>query len=138
MTSSSQNRVARAADEAADLVARMRVEVEAATRQIDELTGQLREGRSVVDDLETVVDHLLDLCDTVLVIVVDDGGTITGLSRGAAAKFERAAIGTPLATALAAAGEPELTIPVLDAVEGIDGVRVHRLPGGGALVVMPS
>lgn len=116
----------------------MRVEVEAATRQIDELTGQLREGRSVVDDLETVVDHLLDLCDTVLAIVVDDGGTITGLSRGAAAKFERAAIGSPLAAALAGPGEPDLTIPALDADEGIDGVRVHRLPGGGALVVMPS
>lgn len=117
----------------------MRVEVEAATRQIDELTGQLREGRAIVDDLETVVDHLLELCDTVLVIIVDDGCTITGLSRGAAAKYERAAIGAPLTVALADAGcEPGPTTPDLDAVEGIDGVRVDRLPGGGAVVVMPS
>jgi hypothetical protein len=138
MTSSSQNRAARSADEAADLVARMRVEVEAATRQIDELTEQLRGARVVVDDLETVLDHVFDLCDTLLVIVVDDGGTITGLSRGAAAKLERAAVGAPLGAALPeAAGEPGEATP-LDAVGDIEGARVHRLPGGGALVVMPS
>ncbi|HEX6165944.1 MAG TPA: hypothetical protein VFZ30_04115 [Acidimicrobiales bacterium] len=128
-------------DEAAVLVAAMRAAVEDATRQLDVLTAEVAVRRTAVDDLEALSDVLLDLCD-VPVVVVDVRRRVAGLSRGAADRLEGAAIGKPLTSvvppALVALVDGVLDQPV-DAAEAVDpgdGASVHRLPGGGVVLVL--
>ena len=131
------------ADEAAELVAEMRASVEAAARQLDELSSELHERRALVDDLECVVDLLLELGDA-LVVVVDEARRIVGVSRAAAERFEGAAVGKPLSSVLPEVAADE----VMDSLAGGDGgaielwtgdgARVHPLPGGGAMLVLPN
>jgi hypothetical protein len=129
------------ADEAAVLVADMRAAVEDATRHLDELTAEVVARRTAVDDLEALGDVLLDLCD-VPVVVVDGRRRVAGLSRGAADRLEGAAIGKPLTSvvppALVALVDDVLDQPVdgAGADDVGDAATVHRLPGGGAVLVL--
>lgn len=141
---SAHRRIDRGADEATALVAEMRAGVEAAARQLDELVAELGEQRSRVDQLETVVDHLLGVTEAT-VLVIDDGGRITGLSRGSAERLDGAAVGKPLSSVLAApivdqiadalGGDHERAIE-LPAGDGV--ARVSHLPGGGAVLVLSA
>lgn len=144
MTPRSDDRADPRADEAAELLAEMRASVEAATRRLDQLTSELTVHRTRVDDLETLVDLFLGMEDTP-VVVVDDDRCITGLSRGAAERLDGAAIGKPLSSVLPAPvvgeligrleseGMGEFDLPVAG-----QGARVHPLPAGGAVLVLPS
>ncbi|HET6773925.1 MAG TPA: hypothetical protein VFH36_11480 [Acidimicrobiales bacterium] len=128
------------ADEAAVLVADMRAAVEDATRHLDMLTAEVAARRTAVDDLEALGDVLLDLCD-VPVVVVDGRRRVAGLSRGAADRLEGAAIGKPLTSvvppALVALVDDVLDQPTDGAGADVgDGATVHRLPGGGAVLVL--
>ncbi|HEX6421329.1 MAG TPA: hypothetical protein VFZ77_22700 [Acidimicrobiales bacterium] len=137
------SRLQHGADDPAQLVTEMRAAVEAAAQQLDEVVDELRAQRSRVDQLESVVDRLLDALDAT-VLIVDAGGRITGLSRGAAARLDGAAVGKPLPSVLPA----PVADPIADALAGDrDGAvpipgedepaRVDRLPGGGAVLVLP-
>ncbi|HET6952563.1 MAG TPA: hypothetical protein VFI47_19435, partial [Acidimicrobiales bacterium] len=100
---------------------------------------EVAELRSREDDLETLVDTLLDLADTV-VLVIDDDRRITGLSRAAAARLDGAAVGKPLSSAVSA-DEFDRLAALLDGdgpppgAAG-DGPVLHRLPHGGAVLVL--
>jgi hypothetical protein len=121
------------------LIADLRARVEASTREIEQLAGALAASRDLADDLESLVDVLLDIGE-VAVLVVDDDRRIRGLSRAAAERFEEAAVGKPLSSALSddafehvsarldgAAGGPRV---------GGDGAEIYPLPGGSAVVVL--
>jgi hypothetical protein len=129
------------ADEAAVLVAEMRAAVEDATRQLDELTGEVAARRTAVDDLEALADVLLGLCD-VPIVVVDGRRRVAGLSRGAGDRLEGAAIGKPLTSVVPPAlvalvdGVLDQSADAAGADEAGDGATVHRLPGGGAVLVL--
>jgi hypothetical protein len=71
------------ADDPAALMAEMRAEVEAATRQLDELTAAVRQWHGRVDELESVLDVLLRVGDRPLAVVGDDL-RLVGLSPPAA------------------------------------------------------
>jgi hypothetical protein len=142
MTSRSDDRADKKADEAVRLVAEMRARVEDAACQLEALTTELHERRQVVDTLETVVDVLLGVTDSV-VVVTDGEGRITGLSRAAALAYEAAAIGKPvsalpreIADLLAQGAAP--TDDEAEPAAGHPAVRVHPLPGGGSLLVLPD
>jgi len=144
MTTPPDDRPASRADATAELVAEMRAAVEEATRQIEELTTALGDSQVLVDDLESVVDILLDLAPC-SVVVIDDSRRITGLSAGAGAQLEGAAVGKPLSSVLPDVAA-DTAVDALDhgaraAVElatGGKGARVHPLPGGGAVLVLPN
>jgi hypothetical protein len=144
MTSGPDDRANPRPDQAAQLLAEMRANVEDATRQLDELTSELTMRRALVDDLESLVDLLLAMGDTA-VVVIDDRRRISGLSRVAAERLDGAALGKPLSSVLPAPIVDELT-EGLDSGEAgqIDlpvagsGACVQPLPGGGAVLVLPS
>jgi hypothetical protein len=141
MSSRSDDRADRRADESAELVAEMRACVEVATRRLDELTTELGDRQVLVDVLESVVDLLLDLGDTV-VVVVDADQRITGVSRAAAERFEGAAVGKPLSSVVPDAIAEQLVTRVhsaheIEAEAAGEAARVHPLPGGGAMLVLP-
>ena len=144
MTTPPDERPASRADASAALVAEMRAAVEEATRQIEELTAALVDHRALVDDLESVVDILLDLAPC-SVVVIDDSRRITGLSEEAGLRLEGAAVGKPLSSVLPDVAA-DAAVDTLDdgaraAVElatGGEGARVHPLPGGGAVLVLPN
>ncbi len=142
MTSRSDDRADKKADEAARLVAEMRARVEDAACQLEALTTELHERRQVVDDLETVVDVLLGVTGSV-VVVTDGEGRIAGLSRAAARAYEGAAIGKPVSAlprevADLLAQSSAATDDETDPPAGDPAVRVHPLPGGGSLLVLPD
>ena len=144
MTTPPADRPASRADAAAELVAEMRAAVEDATRQIEELTTALGERQVLVDDLESVLDILLGLAPC-SVVVIDDSRRITGLSADAGVHIEGAAVGKPLSSVLPDVAA-DVAVDTLDhgaraAVElatGGEGARVHPLPGGGAVLVLPN
>ena len=144
MTTPPAERPASRADASAELVAEMRVAVEEATRQIEELTAALRDRQVLLDDLESVVDILLDLAPC-SVVVIDDSRRITGLSEGAGVHLEGAAVGKPLSSVLPDVAADSV-VDTLDhgtraAVElgsAGEGATVHPLPGGGAVLVLPN
>jgi nitrogen fixation/metabolism regulation signal transduction histidine kinase len=142
MTSRSDDRADKKADEAARLVAEMRARVEDAVCQLEALTAELHERRQVVDTLETVVDVVLEVTGSA-VVVTDGEGHITGLSRAAALAYEGAAVGKPvsalpreIADLLAQGSAP--TGDEAEPAAGDPAVRMHPLPGGGSLLVLPD
>jgi predicted phage gp36 major capsid-like protein len=124
-------------DDPRELIAELRARVEAATREMDELVAELTRRRAQNDELDTIVDVLLGLGDT-LVIVVDDERRIRGLSRAAADRFEAAAVGKPLSSAVSDDRYDQIAAR-LDAAPGAQaagGDQIHPLPGGGAVLVL--
>jgi hypothetical protein len=81
-------------DDPVALVAEMRAEVEAATRQLDELTAAVRQWHGRVDELESVLDVLLRVGDCPLAVVGDDL-RLVGLSPAAARALGCAGIRLP-------------------------------------------
>lgn len=142
MTSRSDDRADKKAEEAARLVAEMRARVEDAACQLEALTTELHERREVVDTLETVLDVLLETTG-IAVVVTDGEGRIVGLSRAASLAYEGAAVGKPVsalprdvADLLAPGSAP--THDETEPAAGDPAVRVHPLPGGGSLLVLPD
>jgi hypothetical protein len=109
--------------EAAALLAEMRSGLDAATGQLERMADELSGSRDRLDRLESVVDILLDLADSV-VLVVDGDRHIVGMSRAAAERFEGPAIGKPLASVL-----PD---------DQAGDILVHTLPDDGAVLVVPD
>lgn len=116
--------------------------VEDATRQLDELTTELVDRRAAVDHLEAVLDLVLAATETA-VVVVDTGRRITALSRGAAAQLG-GSVGAALASVVpdGAARRVGELIDDGDPVESDlpevgEGARVHLLPTGHAILVVP-
>ncbi len=124
------------AHDPAPLIAALRARVESATAEVDELVGELTLRRALTDELESLVDVLLGLGETA-VIVVDDERRVRGVSRAAAERFEAAAVGKPLSSALPG----DLYDDLLAALDGegaaeAAGAEVHPLPHGGAVLVL--
>lgn len=146
MTHRSESRIRhdeQAAEDPAQLLAEMRAAVDAAARQLDEAVDELRAERARVDELESVVDHLLGALDA-SVLIIDGGGRIAGLSRGAAAALDGAAVGKPLSSVLPAPIADQITDALAGDRDGAVAVpgggepaRLDRLPGGGAVLVLP-
>jgi hypothetical protein len=118
------------ADAPTTLIAELRARVEAATSQMDDLTAELTERRAAHDELESLVDALLGLCDAV-VVVVDDERRVRGLSRAALEQWEGAALGKPLSSVLSDELYSRLSTQL-----DTGGPAVHPLPSGGAVVVV--
>lgn len=142
MTSRSDDRADKRADDAARLVAEMRARVEDATCQLEALTTELHAQRQAVDALETVVDLLLEVTGSV-VVVTDGEGRITGLSRPAALAYEGAAVGKPVSAlprdvADLLSQRSADTDPEAEPADGEVAVRAHPLPDGGSLLVLPE
>jgi hypothetical protein len=97
---------------------------------MDELTAELVERRAAHDDLESLVDALLGVCDAA-VVVVDHERRVRGLSRGALERWEGAALGKPLSSVL-----PDELYDGLAAQLDAGGPEVHTLPSGAAVVVV--
>jgi hypothetical protein len=123
------------ADEPTTLIAELRARVEAATSQMDDLTGELVVRRAANDDLETLVDVLLDVGDA-SVIIVDDERRVRGLSRAAASRLDGAAVGKPLSSVVPDELYDRLAAQLDAGPGGVEGTVVHPLPGGGAVVVL--
>lgn len=139
MTSRSDDRADKRAEDAARLVAEMRARVEDAACQLDVLTTELHEQRQIVDTLETVVDQLLGVTGSV-VVVVDGEGRITGLSRAAARAYEGAAVGKPVSALPPEIAELLSQSSVAPDVEAEPATarpdaRAHPLPDGGSVLV---
>ena len=125
-----------ASDDPAPLIAELRARVEAATAQMDDLVTELTLRRAVNDELESLVDVLLGLGET-LVIVVDDERRIRAVSRAAADRFEAAAVGKPLSSALPGELYDGLSARLDGDRSAVDpSAQVHPLPGGGAVIVL--
>ena len=125
-----------ASDDPALLIAELRARVEAATAQMDELVAELTVRRAVNDELESLLDVLLGLGQD-LVVVVDDERRIRAVSQAAADRFEAAAIGKPLSSALPGDLYDRLSARLDGDRSGPDpGAQIHPLPGGGAVVVL--
>lgn len=144
MTSDDTDRAGTPRDQAAQLLADMRSSVETAASRLDALTDELAGCRLQVDVLETVVDALLELGD-LAVVVIDGDRRIIGLGRSASERFDGAAVGKPLSAVVPAGDADDLLDAAARGVHGdvqlgSDGsaVRVHPLPGGGALLVFPE
>jgi nitrogen fixation/metabolism regulation signal transduction histidine kinase len=142
MTSRSDDRADKRAEDAARLVAEMRARVEDAACQLQALTTELHENRHTVDTLETVVDVLLEVTGSA-VVVTDGEGRITGLSRAAALAYEGATVGKPVSALprevadLLAHGS-SATDDEAEPAAGEPAAGVHPLPGGGSLLVLPD
>lgn len=144
MTRRTDDRAEARADEAAALLAEMRARVDDATRRLGDLDAELRESRRAVDDLESLVDVLLGSLDAPA-LVIDGARRVTGFSRAAGERLDGVAPGKAVSAMLPGAVVDELTA-YLDAADGAegdlpaagDGARVHRLPGGGAVVLLPA
>ena len=144
MTSSSTDRSDAKVDEAARLLAEMRASVEEATSRLDALTAELTASHHAVDVLETVVEVLLEVADRA-VVIIDADRRITGLARGAAERFDGAAVGKPLSSILPEVAADRLVEHAegagpreVDLLDGRPPAVVHPLPGGGAVVVLPT
>jgi PAS domain-containing protein len=125
-----------ASDDPAPLIAELRARVEAATAETDELVAELTERRAVNDELESLVDVLLGLGESA-VIVVDDERRIRAVSRAAAERFDAAAVGKPLSSALPGDIYDGLSARLDGDGSGTHpGAEIHPLPGGGAVVVL--
>lgn len=125
-----------ASDDPTPLIAELRARIEAATAQMDELVAELTVRRAVNDELESLVDVLLGLGGD-LVIVVDDERRIRAVSQAAADRFEAAAVGKPLSSALPGDLYDGLSARLDGDRSGADpSAQVHPLPGGGAVIVL--
>jgi len=125
-----------ASDDPALLIAELRARVEAATAQMDELVAELTVRRAVNDELESLLDVLLGLGQD-LVVVVDDERRIRAVSQAAADRFEAAAVGKPLSSALPGDLYDALSAQLDGDRSGTDpGAQIHPLPGGGAVIVL--
>jgi hypothetical protein len=124
-------------DDPKELIAELRARVEAATAETDQLVAEVTRHRTQNDQLDTIVDVLLGVGDY-LVIVVDDERRIRGLSRAAAARFEGAAVGKPLSSAVSDHLYDQLTARLDDGPgdRAAGGDEIHPLPGGGAVLVL--
>lgn len=113
-TPSDTPRSSRTPDQAVELLAAMRGEVEAAAGDIERLTSELTERTRAVDELEVLVDALLGVVRNAVFVIGDDR-RIRAASQGAEAMAGGGDIvGKPLSSVLRA--------PVVDAVvAALDG-----------------
>jgi transcriptional regulator with PAS, ATPase and Fis domain len=123
----------------AALLDEMRHELERAATDLERVTEQLHHRTGLVDGFEALVDELLDLL-TVPVVLVDETGRVSALSRGAAAVVEvddpAAVIGKQASSVLPSPWAKQVTAHVKGTdVEG-KNVRFVALPGGSTLVVL--
>src|SRR5690606_15305132 len=128
--------------EMTDLLRQMRARVDAAARDIESLTEEVTSRNRTIDQLESLVDALLDIAE-IAVVVIGHDRRAKALSRVAARDLNGFdPVGKPASSVL-----PEDVIErvsaCLDDGPGVDpgereGVRVQRLPGGDALVVLSA
>ena len=120
-----------------------RAAVDDAARDLARLSDELAACRAELDDLESLLDLVLGVTSTP-VVVIDRTRRVTALSRAAE---ERLAVrlGDPLSGVLAS--EPAREVgELLDGEEAADvdlpgageGARVRTLPGGRAVLVLPT
>ncbi|HLT70316.1 MAG TPA: hypothetical protein VKZ72_09135 [Acidimicrobiales bacterium] len=142
MTTSPDTGTSAKAARTAALLAELRGRLEEATATLERAADELVAERHRVDVLENVVDVLLGVCG-VPVVVVDGDRRIIGLS-AVAGRMDGAAVGRPLVSVLAdgvvekleagLAGEAD----VIDIPDGDRTLTAHRLPGGGAVLVLSA
>jgi PAS domain-containing protein len=120
-----------------------RAALDAAAADLTRLTDELAACRVELDDLETLVDLVLGVTSTP-VVVVDRSRRVTALSRAAEERLG-VGLGDPLSELLAP--EPAREVgELLDGDEAVDadlpgageGARVRMLPGGRAVLVLPT
>lgn len=120
-----------------------RAALDAAAEDVGRLTDALAASRLELDDLETLLDLVLGVTSTP-VVVVDRSRRVTALSRAAEDRLG-VGLGDPLADVLDS--EPAREVgELLDGGEPADadlpaageGARVRLLPGGRAVLVLPT
>ncbi len=143
MTRRTDDRAETRTEEAAALLAEMRARVDDATRRLGDLDAELRASRRTVDELESLVDVLLGSLDAPA-LVIDGSRRVTGFSRAAGERFDGLAPGKAVSALLPGAVVDELTAYLdADGAEAAlpaagEGARAYRLPGGGAVVLLPA
>jgi nitrogen fixation/metabolism regulation signal transduction histidine kinase len=133
-------------EEAAALLAELRVRVEEAAVEIERLTAELVDRSQALDELETIMDAVLGVTDTALILVGDDR-RVRAMTRGAADLLatQGSQVGRPLSTVLPD-DQVDTVAEALDAARpdrgdieaGGGAATVRALPGGEALVVLRS
>lgn len=127
----------------ADTLRAARAALDAAAGNVARLTDELAASQVVVDELETLLDLLLGVT-SIPVVVVDRTRRVTALSRAAEERLG-VGLGDPLADVLATGPAREVG-ELLDAGEPTDaelpeageGARARLLPGGRAVLVLPT
>jgi hypothetical protein len=132
-------------EEAAALLAELRVRVEEAAAEIERLTAELVDRSQALDELETIMDAVLGVTDTALILVGDR--RVRAMTRGAADLLaaQGSQVGRPLSTVLPD-DQVDIVAEALDTARpergdieaGEGAATVRALPGGEALVVLRS